>query len=163
MAARHSVVWRNGGETLAIGEPSYPTNDLRFEGFTYWTTNGEVVISSYRYGTNSSIKVPASIPGLRVSCIGSSAFNYCNNMKDIRNVGWPGYLRIADISIPSSVFNIERTALLDTSAANITLAEGVVNIGESSFQASRRLRSLTIPSTFCGRPTAIWTKADVKP
>ena len=99
-----------------------------------------------------SVIMPDSVIG-----IGSDAFEYCEELKNVKiSAGvvtlagsvFRGCTSLSEIVIPSNVLNINSLAFWDCSAlSKVTLSEGVRNIGYGAFNGCTALTSVDLPST----------------
>src|SRR4051812_3336456 len=113
---------------------AYAANGLlQAEDYTYTTNNGAITITGY-IGSEATVVVPASINGLPVSTIGTSAFN--------------GRAVLCDLTLPASIRVIADNAFSSCfSLTNVSLAEGVVTIDRGAFESCFRLSQLAIPNS----------------
>lgn len=113
-----------------------PLPALQSGNFTYSTTGSAVTITGYT-GPGGSVNIPATIAGVPVRAIGSSAFE---KKSSITNVTIPPGVT----SIGSGAF--ERCLVLK----GVTLPPGVTTIGSNAFSYCWMLVNITIPSSVTG-------------
>ena len=88
-------------------------------------SNGTVEITGYN-GSASSLSIPGSINGKKVTSIGEYAFCECTSLKSV--------------TIPSGVKSIGEYAFCDcTSLKSVTIPSGVTGIGDSAFKGCKGL------------------------
>ena len=96
-------------------------------------SNGTVMITYYN-GSASSLSIPSSINGRKVTQIGPCAF--MNRMS------------LISVTIPSSVTDIGYAAFIScTSLKSVKMTKGVKNIGDYAFYSCIKLSSVTIPNS----------------
>ena len=95
--------------------------------------DGTVEITGYT-GTASSISIPGTIGGKKVTSIGEGAFWACESL--------------ASVTIPNSVTSIGKDAFVNcTSLTSVTLPNSVTSIGKDAFLGCHSLSSVTIPNS----------------
>ena len=95
--------------------------------------DGTVEITGYT-GTASSISIPGTIGGKKVTSIGEGAFWACESL--------------ASVTIPNSVTSIGKDAFVNcTSLTSVTLPNSVTSIGDEAFLGCHSLSSVTIPNS----------------
>ena len=96
------------------------------------TSSTELTIYIQKYtGSGGNVTIPSTIEGLRVSDIGTSAFESCAGLKSI--------------TIPDSVNRIGAYAFDSCSGLKtVTIGNGVTSIGDSAFSYCNGLTSLSI-------------------
>lgn len=101
---------------------------------TYTTdANGNVTITKFDEGDETSIQIPETIDGGKVKTIGANAFADCSSL--------------TSITLPQSLTNIENLAFARcTALQNINIPQDVTNIGVSAFLRCKSLTNITIPS-----------------
>ena len=138
-------------------------------------------IGSYAFsGTGlSAIKIPASVTELKhaafLSCdllvdvqltagivtIGSAAFAYCGKLTNIalpetlKTIGWCAFEHtgLTEITIPDGVEEIGEEGFVDcTALTKVTIGNGLKNIGNSAFEGCERLAGVYISdlAAWCG-------------
>ena len=124
---------------------------------TYTVRNGSVVITGYN-NSATSLKIPSTIAGKKVTVIGDYAFNYAfgslrsvtipSSVKTIGKYAFESCRDLRSITIPSSVTYIGESAF-DTckSLKSVTIPKSVTYIGESAFSSCTSLKSVTIPNS----------------
>ncbi len=117
-------------ERIDFGETS---GDWQYEIYNNWSSGKYVVITKYTgYGT--SVTIPTSLSGVKVTQIGSSAFS--------------GKSTIEKLTIPSNVTSIGTKAFYNCSSlTTLNLSEGLKEIGYGAFENCVSLKSVVIPST----------------
>lgn len=102
--------------------------------YQYEILNNGTVIITYYNGSASSLSIPSSINGRKVTQIGSCAF--MNRMS------------LVSVTIPSSVTDIGYAAFIScTSLKSVKMTKGVKNIGDYAFYGCLKLSSVTIPNS----------------
>lgn len=101
---------------------------------TYTTdANGNVTITKFDEGDETSIQIPETIDGGKVKTIGANVFADCSSL--------------TNITLPQSLTNIENLAFARcTALQNINIPQDVTNIGVSAFLRCKSLTNITIPS-----------------
>ncbi|MDE6751660.1 MAG: leucine-rich repeat domain-containing protein, partial [Eubacterium sp.] len=95
--------------------------------------DGTVEINKYN-GTASSVSVPSTVDGKKVTKIGSWAFSDCNSL--------------TSVTIPNGVTSIEESAFSNcTSLTSITIPNSVTRIGGWVFYHCTSLKNITIPDS----------------
>ena len=135
------------------------TNEDDANAYTYSTlTDGTVKILSYT-GKRKYIKVPDTIEGKNVSCIGEAAFannnrlrkiNLPANLTKIMPYAFQGCSRLMSIDIPESVQSIESDAFYGCARMNsvgIAAKGNLQSIQDSAF-AQTMISSFVIPQNF---------------
>lgn len=118
-------------------KPGYliPTTSPDFEenGLCYYSlSNNEVMLTQYN-GTDTNIEIPENVFGMKVTVIGSNAFQNKN---------------IESVTIPSSVTEISKYAFSGCqSLKEINVPEGVQIIGANAFWNCRRLKKVQLPAS----------------
>lgn len=116
------------GFLLALAAPA--TLNAQF----LYSTNEDTITITGNTGLEGAVRIPDTINGLPVRCIGSSAFAYCKSM--------------TSVTIPSGVTNIASGAFFDcTGLTKIVIPSGVIEIGEMAFAACAGLVEINMPST----------------
>jgi len=100
--------------------------------FYFTTNNGSITITGYT-GTGKTVTIPASINGLPVTSIGTTAFYDCT---------------LTNITIPSSVTSISANAFEEVSSlASVTIPSGVTNMGVPTFNVCTSLTNITVAAS----------------
>lgn len=87
--------------------------------YTYSVSGGNAIITKCHFSVYGNIKIPSTLGGYPVTCIGDSAFYECH---------------VNSIIIPDSITNIgDSTFCHCHSLTSITIGGGVKNIGNSVF------------------------------
>ena len=128
--------------------------------FEYAVTNIEGVESATIIGytgSDTSITVPETIGGAKVTAIADSAFKGRSSLKGIvipegvTNIGDCAFLgcsALSNITIPNSVTAIRNSTFYDCfSLTGIVIPEGVTSIGDSAFLRCVSLTSIVIPNS----------------
>ena len=123
--------------------------------FTWTTNNGTITITEYT-GPGGAVTIPATITGLPVTSIGSSAFAYRTDLASITiatnvtNIGDEAFnvcTSLTSVIIPSSVTNIGSYAFYECGLTSVTIPNRVTSIGESAFNGCTSLTSVSIPNS----------------
>ncbi len=128
-----------GADRLGFGTSiTVSADDLEYNigtaKITYTTdANGNVTITKFDEGDETSIQIPETIDGGKVKTIGANAFADCSSL--------------TSITLPQSLTNIENLAFARcTALQNINIPQDVTNIGVSAFLRCKSLTNITIPS-----------------
>lgn len=128
-----------GADKLGFGTSiTVSADDLEYNigtaKITYTTdANGNVTITKFDEGDETSIQIPETIDGGKVKTIGANAFADCSSL--------------TSITLPQSLTNIENLAFARcTALQNINIPQDVTNIGVSAFLRCKSLTNITIPS-----------------
>lgn len=145
------------------GEQNIP--ETAVEEFTYYTTQTEetgeetIVISSYN-GSDANVVVPREINGVRVTIIGSEAFNRNTTVQKV--VIPEGITKIADgsgyggafayctaltqVEMPKSLTHLGSYTFYDCPAlVSVELGENLTSIGYNAFYKCPALTAITLP------------------
>ena len=127
-----NVVEGNGADSSNLIGTT--VDDIIDDNFEYrLLENGTIEITKY-IGSDTRVTIPSYIGGLRVTSIGSSAFQGCTT--------------ITDIVIPGNVASIGYRAFYNcTSLKNVEIQDGVTSIGQDAFRYCYSLANITIPDT----------------
>ena len=127
-----NVVEGNGADSSNLIGTT--VDDIIDDNFEYrLLENGTIEITKY-IGSDTRVTIPSYIGGLRVTSIGSSAFQGCTT--------------ITDIVIPGNVAGIGYRAFYNcTSLKNVEIQDGVTSIGQEAFRYCGELERIIIPST----------------
>ena len=108
-------------------------------------------------GSDTSITVPKTIGGVKVTAIANSAFAGCTSLTSIvmpesvtsiGNSTFSGCSALSSIVIPNSVTNIGDEAFCDCSSlAEIAIPNSVTAIGDWAFSGCTSLNSIVIPNS----------------
>jgi hypothetical protein len=121
--------------------------------FTFTTNNAAITITGYT-GPGGTVIIPSTTNGYKVIYIGSSAFLGCTSVTNISipstvtNIEDQAFTEsgLAGIVIPDSVTNIGRSAFLNClSLANVTIGNKVISLGDDAFYGCSSLASVSIP------------------
>ena len=83
--------------------------------YTYTVTNGKATITDVNTSISGYVTIPSTLGGYPVTCIGSSAFSYCNSIKSVKipngvttieKYAFYGCNGLAGVSVPKSVTQI---------------------------------------------------------
>ncbi|MGN0624339.1 MAG: leucine-rich repeat domain-containing protein, partial [Oscillospiraceae bacterium] len=118
--------------------------------------DGTVEISGYT-GSDSTLTIPGTIDGKKVTSIGGYAFEDCTSLTSITipnsvtSIGSNAFnycTSLTSITIPNSVTSIGGGAFNTcTSLTSITIPNSVTSIGYSAFENCTSLTSITIPNS----------------
>ena len=123
----------------------------------YWILdNGTVEIMGY-IGSASSLTIPSTLGGRKVTIIGEHAFDNCKNLKSVTiqngvtSIGYAAFgfcENLTSVTIPNSVISIDTFAFeWCTSLTNVKLQSGITSIGYGAFDGCTNLTSITIPNS----------------
>jgi len=100
-----------------------------------YTTNSDGTLTLARcYACKSSVKIPSTVGGKRVTAIGREAFSFFNTLKSV--------------SIPEGVTSVGASAFYYCSELeSISLPQGVTEIGASAFYNCTSLTSASLPQS----------------
>ncbi len=119
------------GETFA-GRPAYQVKPFTYQKID--SALGPAAIITGYTGVVGVVSIPDSLYGLPVAIIGRNAFS--------------GNLIMANVTIPSSVTNIEGGAFNNCSnLTNVTIGSGVASIGDFAFLYCTALANITMPDS----------------
>ncbi len=148
------VYWKGSGCPVVWGCIRVGNQDC----FEYAVTNIEGVESAtitVYTGSDTSITVPETIGGVKVTAIADSAFYGCTSLTSIAipegvtsigNSAFVGCASLASIVIPNSVTNIgDGTFKGCASLTSIVIPERVTTIGDEAFEGCSSLTSIVIP------------------
>ena len=118
------VVW---GHVVYGASDSFLCSISKVNGDTY------AVITGYR-GSDTDIRIPETINGVKVAVISDYAFEGCESLKSV--------------AIPDSVTSIGDDAFSGcTSLTSVVIPEGVTSIGDRVFRGCESLTSVAIPDS----------------
>ena len=98
--------------------------------------NGDTITRLTDYGRKkyTEIAIPAEIDGVKITSIGSGAFDLCSGL--------------TSVTIPDGVISIGACAFYYCSGlTSITIPDGVISIGDYAFDKCSGLTSITIPDS----------------
>ena len=96
-------------------------------------SQGDITVAKVIAKTHTSIEIPDTIIGGKVTVIGSNAFENCDNAQEIK--------------LPETVTEIQSEAFLDCSALrNIDIPQSVHSIGANAFENCSAFETVLIPS-----------------
>ena len=118
--------------------------------------SGTVEITHYN-GNASSLSIPGSINGKKVTSIGAYAFEFCRSLTSVtipsgvKSIGTEAFSfckSLKSVTIPSGVKSIGGGAFYNCkSLTSIKIPSGVKSIGAYAFRDCKSLTSVTIPSS----------------
>nr|MDE6149363.1 leucine-rich repeat protein [Ruminococcus sp.] len=125
--------------------------------YQYELLNNGTVIITYYNGSASSLSIPSTVNGKKVTHIGPCAFMNCksltsvtipNGVTDIDYAAFIGCTSLKSVKIPASVKNISSYAFYSCfNLKNITLPTNVKSVGELAFGDCWSLSSISIPKS----------------
>jgi hypothetical protein len=131
---------------------TFPARADQFGDFTYETNASAAIITAYT-GSGGNVIVPATIAGLPVASIGSSAFanrpltsiSLPNSVTRIEEEAFYGCTGLTSIALPNSLISLGIFAFAECSAlTNINIPSSVTNIGEATFVGCTALRAINV-------------------
>lgn len=124
--------------------------------FVYSVSQGAVTITGYN-GPGGPVTIPATIDGLPVTAIGSSAFYQSSLVTSVvipdpvTSIGLMAFQecsRLTRVVLPAALTRVEDYAFLRCgSLTNVTIPEGVTSIGFMAFQDCSRLARVSLPES----------------
>ena len=124
--------------------------------FTYSVSNNEVTITKYT-GTGTDVVIPATIAGLPVTCVGTSAFAENHTVTSVVIPEGVTFIDIfafydcpdlTSLSLPSTLKTIGSCAISSCiRLKSVTLPQGLESMGSQAFAGCIALESISIPSS----------------
>ena len=119
------------------------TNAATYKNFTYTIKNGGVVITDFTDLDATSVSIPSTIDGKKVTEIGS----HKHDEFDIQIGAFQDHYNLKSIIIPNTVNTIGKDAFAECwDFTDITLPNSVKTIGEEAFIQCRSIKSIAIPN-----------------
>ena len=114
-----SYSWNSSYRPVVWGCVGYGASDSFLYGISKINNDTYAVITGYK-GSDTDIRIPETINGVKVAAIGNSAFSGCESL--------------TSVVIPEGVTSIGDNAFSGCkSLANIVIPEGVTSIGYAAF------------------------------
>ncbi len=139
---------------LCISLGIFSTFALEADGFTYIENNGKATITGYK-GSDTDLKIPATLNGLDVVKIDDNAFyqNHSLNSVTIENgieeIGEKAFYNctgLTELTVPDSVTEIGNSAFAYcVYLQDVTLGNGITKISNNCFSNDTRIESIEIP------------------
>lgn len=150
----------------AVSLPLASTGTLKVEAATYTYTSGDfdykalddgtVFLSGY-HGSDTSLQIPSTLDGKKVTQIGSLCFLQCKDIKyvtipeGVTSIGHEAFGRcenLVSVTLPDSLTSIGDYAFnYCEKLQSITLPDRLTSIGDSAFNDCISLSSITIPGS----------------
>ncbi len=118
-------------------------------------SDGTVAITGYN-GSDTTLNIPATLSGHKVTAIAQSAFSYNNDIVHvvipngvtrIENNAFFGCENLVTVELPSTLLHIGDWAFRENHALkNITLPEGLRSLGYEAFALCYKIPSIQLPS-----------------
>ena len=123
--------------------------------FNFTTNSGAITITGYT-GDGGDVTIPSSTNGYPVTSIGNSAFIDCFSVTNVTiptsvtNIDVQAFTAcgLTSVTIPDSVISIGQSAFLDCSSlASLAIGNSVISIGDDAFYDCTSLTNIIIPKS----------------